>query len=360
MGFVFHIIYALIHAYFRLIGPNHKRRLLAEIIVLKAQLIIARRKYPRSPSLGPIQRFTLGVAFLFIPVNRLSRYAIIVKPATIVKFHRWLVQKKYSLFFRNTSRKPGRPPMSKDIRKLILDIKNHNPCFGCPQIAALIEDRIGLPISEETIRRVLMRYYKGTPGNGPSWLSFLASQADSLWSLDLFRVESILVKSFWVMVVMDNWSRKIIGFAVTPGTVTGESLCEMFNKILSSSKIPKRLAHDHDPLFRFIRWTQNMDILDIEQIWTVPFVPISNPFVERLIGTVRTDLLDRILFWNGPDLERKLENYRTYHNQIRVHSGINGQIPENRYQSKLPTHTSPHQLKWKTYCHGLFNVPIAA
>ena len=162
------------------------------------------------------------------------------------------------------------------------------------------------------------------------------------------------------MVVMDNWSRKIIGFVVTPSTVTGESLCGMFNKILSSGKMPKRLVHDHDPLFRFIRWTRNMDILEIEQIWSVPFFPLSDPFVERLIGTVRRDFLDRILFWNGSDLERKLENYRKYHNQIRVHSGIDGQIPENRYQSKPSIHKNPQDLRWKSYCHGLFNVPMAA
>ena len=123
MRFIFHIIFALIHYFFRLIGPGRKRRFLAEIIILKAQLIIAKRHLSKSPALNPIQRFSLALAFLFIPVKKFSHYAIIIKPATILKFHRWLVKKKYSRFFRNNSRKPGRPPISGELKKLILDIK---------------------------------------------------------------------------------------------------------------------------------------------------------------------------------------------------------------------------------------------
>jgi len=69
------------------------------------------------------------------------------------------------------------------------------------------------------------------------------------------------------------------------------------------------------PCFAFIRWRANLHILEVDEIKTIPFVPPSHPFfVERLIGTVRREYLDRTLFWNRGDLERKLDNYQAYYN----------------------------------------------
>jgi putative transposase len=64
------------------------------------------------------------------------------------------------------------------------------------------------------------------------------------------------------------------------------------------------------PLYRFHQWQANLRILDIREIKTVPYVPCSHPFIERLIGTVRRECLDRLLFWTGADLERKLVDFQ--------------------------------------------------
>ena len=162
------------------------------------------------------------------------------------------------------------------------------------------------------------------------------------------------------MVVMDQWSRKIIGFAVIHSNVNGTSLCSMFNSIVSHRDYPNRLSHDHDPLFHFGQWTRNLSVFEIDEIWTVPHVPWSHPFVERLIGSVRRGLLDRILFWNEVDLLRKLKHYQKYFNEARVHSGIAGSIPQNCYLSLISKKANPNDLIWKKYCHGLFDVPMVA
>jgi putative transposase len=120
-----------------------------------------------------------------------------------LKFHRYFAGKKYSRLYGSHPRKVGRPPISNEIRNLILELKTKNPFFGCPQIASIICDRTGITVSEETIRRIIMSTFKGRPGSGPSWLSFLATQADSLWSIDFFQLESICLKTHWVLVVMD-------------------------------------------------------------------------------------------------------------------------------------------------------------
>jgi len=98
---------------------------------------------------------------------------------------------------------------------------------------------------------------------GPSWLTFLGHSKNSLWSLDLFRTESILLKSHWVLVVMDQFSRRLIGFAVQPVTVDGSALCRLFNQAIAAQGQCLRLSFDHDPLFQFHRWQANLRVLGI-------------------------------------------------------------------------------------------------
>jgi transposase InsO family protein len=238
---------------------------------------------------------------------------------------------------------------------LVIEIKKENPSFGCPRIALTVTKRTGYTSSQETVRRILRNADFGLPDDGPSWLSFLGSQVDSLWSVDMFKVESLLLQTHWVMVVMDQFSREISGFASMKTTaLSGESICALFNRILGAHEPPKRLTHDHGPLFHFHRWKSNMSILDIEEIWSVPHVPKSHPFVERLIGTTRREFLDHTLFWNQADLESKLGEFQVYFNEARVLQGIFGECPSSRYStirknvasvlSGLERHIWPHNL----------------
>ena len=197
-----------------------------------------------------------------------------------------------------------------------------------PRIAQQISKAFGIEIDKDVVRRVLAKHYRPTSGGGgPSWLTFIGHTKDSLWSVDLFRCESITLKSHWVMVVMDQFTRRLIGFGVYAGDVDGIALCRMFNKAISGMGIPKYLSTDHDPLFEYHRWQANLRILDVEEIKSVPYTPISHPFVERLIGTLRREFLDQILFWNTRDLDRKLEEFRDYYNVHRVHASLGGETP---------------------------------
>ena len=101
----------------------------------------------------------------------------------------------------------------------------------------------------------------------------------------------------------------------------------MFNHAIAKKPLPKYLSTDNDPLFRFHRWRANLKILDIEEIKAVPFTLISRPLVERLIGSLRRELLDQLFFWNQLDLDRKLLSYADYYNVYRCHSGLAGAIP---------------------------------
>jgi transposase InsO family protein len=113
---------------------------------------------------------------------------------------------------------------------------------------------------------------------GPSWLTFLGNMKDSLWSVDLLRCESVILRTYWVMVVMDQYSRRIIGFGIQPGVVDGVALCRMFKQAIRGQKTPKYLSSDHDPLYRFHQWQANLRVLDVTEMKTVPYVPLSHPY----------------------------------------------------------------------------------
>jgi hypothetical protein len=92
----------------------------------------------------------------------------------------------------------------------------------------------------------------------------------------------------------------------------------------------------------------------------VPCARRSHAFVERLIGTIRREYLDRTLFWNRSDLERKLEHYQAYYNHHRCHTGLAETTPSDRGGLPAPPSAQLESYTWRLHCHGLFQTPIAA
>ena len=212
------------------------------------------------------------------------------------------------------------------------------------------------------MHRVLSKHYRQSPGGGgPSWLSFIGHTTDSLWSVDLFRCESIVLQSYWVLVVMDQFTRRVIGLGVQRGSVDGSSLCRMFNDAVRGQGAPRHLSTDHDPLFEEHRWHAHLRVLEIDEIKTVPYVPMSHPFVERLIGTMRREFLDHVLFWNARDLERKLADFTTYYNGSRSHASLAGNTPLGIAAGQQPVHSAElDHVCWVSHCRGLVQLPMAA
>jgi hypothetical protein len=269
---------------------------------------------------------------IFMRPARLLRSAIILKPATILSFHRALVKRKYrDLFTPKNHGKPGPKGPSRELIAAIVETKRKNPNFGYQRIADQIALVFAIEIDKDVVRRVLAKHYRPDPGSqGPSWLTFLGHSKDSLWSVDLFRCESLHLKSHWVMVVMDQFSRRIIGFAVHAAATDGPTVCRMLNGIVSGAMPPRYLSSDNDPLFLFGQWRANLRILDVTEVKTVPYVPLSHPFVERLIGTIRRDFLDHVPFWSARDFQRKLTDFQDYYNHARVHRALDRGPPAER------------------------------
>jgi hypothetical protein len=356
------IIYLLFHLLStvpRLARLGGGRSVIAENLLLKQQLIIHSRSRQRAPNLTTQDRTLLGFLSLFMHPKRIARSSIIIRPSTLLSFHNAMKKRKYRLLYSpGGGKRPGPKGPSKEVINAIVEMKQRNHRFGCPRIAQQINVAFGLDLDRDTVRRVLAVHYNTDPGNhGPSWLTTLGHAKDSLWSVDLFRCESILLNSHWVMVVMDQYTRRIIGFAVHAGNVDGLALCRMFNGATATQGWPKCLSSDNDPLFQYHRWKTNLRVLDVEEIKSLPHVPMSHPFVERLIGSVRRELLDQTLFWTATDLENKLRDHQSYYNNCRTHSGREGTTPVDSGSEKV---IAINSYRWQKHCRGLFQLPVAA
>ena len=117
---------------------------------------------------------------------------------------------------------------------------------------------------------------------------------------------------------------------------------------------------DNDPLFLYQQWQANLRFLGVDEIKTVPYTPISHPFIERLIETIRREYLDHILFWNVQDLERKLADFRQYHNRDRVHQSLGRNTLAVVCGDPLPLRAKLSNHSWASHCNGLFLTQVAA
>jgi putative transposase len=173
------------------------------------------------PSAGrPIDR-----RIIVVP-RRLAQCAIVVKPPTFVESSSRSHPPKIPIvIFSKTSSKARSKGPKSGLDSAVVEMKQRNPRSGCPRIAEQIALVFGTSINKDVVRRILAaHYHPSADGAGPSWLTFLGHVKDSLHSIDLFRCESVVLRTYWVLVVMDQCIR-LVGFGIHAGTVDGLTLC---------------------------------------------------------------------------------------------------------------------------------------
>src|SRR6201987_2173624 len=329
----------------RLARPSGLRSVVAESVLVRHQLLILSRGRKRAPNLRAADRTIVGLCTLFIRPTRILRSAIGLRPSPLLHLHKVLKKRKYRMLFsRPGARRPGPKGPNKELIDAVLAMKRWNPRWGCPRIAQQTSLAYGVDIDKDVVRRILSAHYRPeSNAAGPSWLTFIGHAKDSLWSCDLFRCESATLRTYWVLAVMDQFARRLIGFGVHCGIVDGVALCRMFQRAIRRHSLSKYLSSDHDPLYQFHQWKANLRVLEVTEIKTVSYVPLSHPFIERLIGTIRREYLDHILFWTSADLGEKLADSQNYYNRYRTHAGLGGRVPE-------PTdHGSAFPLNFESY-----------
>src|SRR6202008_3893602 len=242
-----HLVVLIIHLIAilaQLLEPGRVRSLVAESLLLKHQLLSVNRSRQRSPNLSAWARILAGWMALLVRLTRLLRSAIVLRPSTLLALHKAMSKRKYRMLFStNRRRKPGPKGPSAELIRAVVEMKQRNPNWGCPRIAQQIAFSFNIQIDKDVVRRILAHHYRpGQDSSGPSWLTFLGYMKDSLWSMDLFRCESATQRTHWVLVVMDQCTRRIIGFGVHRGVVDGIGLCRMFNRATRGNTPPSYLS----------------------------------------------------------------------------------------------------------------------
>lgn len=257
--------------------------MLAESLLLKHRLIVLNRSRERAPNLRAADRVIAALLASFIDPRRLFRSAIVIKPSTILRFHHALVARKYRwLFTPKRGGRPGPKGPAPELIAAILEMERRNPRFGYQRIAEQVALVFDVELDKDIVRRVLAKHI------GPS--AAITALPGSRCSATLrtacghsisFRCESLALRSHWVMVLLDQCTLRIVGFAIHACVPDGPAVCRMLATAIAGAKeLPRRLSTDHDPLFEFRRWKANLRIQEIEPVKTLPYVQLDFAAVD--------------------------------------------------------------------------------
>lgn len=173
MNPVLKILLSVISTTLCLLRPGGTRKLVAENLALKQQLIVLNRSRNRAPNLTASDRILFALYTLLIGPERITRVADVIRLSTLFRFHRHLVKRKYScLFTPKTRAKPGSESPPKAVIELVLELKRRNPTFGSPRIASIVNNTLGVDINKDVDRnRIDCKPLHGWSRNaGPVWL----------------------------------------------------------------------------------------------------------------------------------------------------------------------------------------------
>jgi len=320
-----------------------------EILVLRHQLRVLRRTNPHL-TLQPLDRTLQASASRVLPRDRWASF--MVTPATLLRWHRELVRRKWT--YRR--RAPGRPPLDRETADLILRLGRENPRWGCVRIQGELR-KLGIRVGATTIRMLLRRTGLGPAPRrtGPTWSQFLRSQTGGIIATDFFSVETVWLRTLYVLAFIELGTRRIhlTASTVHPDSawVTQQGRNLMMD--LGDRTSPIRFViHDRDTKF-----TGPFDEVfrseGAEVILTPIRAPNANAHVERLISTLRRECLDWTLVWGRRHLDRTLRSYADHYNRNRPHRALGLAAPEPVAEDPVPAR--PRDVRRREILGGLIN-----
>lgn len=304
----FFLVHMLVRRLVRLVGGGSTAAgLEVENAVLRHQLGVLRRSVKR-PELRRRDRVVLAAASGLLPRERWSVF--VVSPQTLLRWQRELVRRKWT--FRR--RPAGRPPLDPELRELVLRLARENPRWGCVRIQGELR-KLGIRVGATTIRTLLRRHELGPAPRrgGPSWTEFLHAQAQGIVACDFFTVETIWLRTLYVLFWIEHGSRR-----VHLAGVTANPDCAWVTQQARNLAIDERLGnvrfliHDRDAKFcgPFDSVVRAEDVRVIE---TPVRAPRANAFAERWVRTVRSECLDHLLIVGRRHLEEVLRIYLAHY-----------------------------------------------
>jgi putative transposase len=289
-----------------------------ELVALRHQVIVLRRQRPHRLRLLSADR--LLWVWLYRVRPQVLETLVLVKPATVVKWHR----KGFRIYWRWRSRCPGRPKTRDEIRNLIRQMSLDNPLWGAPRVHGELL-KLGIDVSQATVGRYLPRRPK-TPS--PTRRSFLRNHMTGIVAVDMFVVATATFRMLYAVIVLDHHRRRVIHFEVTRNP-TQVWLAQQITEAFPWDTAPRYLLRDRDTSYGLC-FQNRVRAMGIQEVLTAPRSPWQSPYVERIIGSIRRECLDHVIIFNETHLRRVLSCYFRYYHKSRTHLSLNKDCPDPR------------------------------
>ncbi|MEU4742907.1 integrase core domain-containing protein [Actinosynnema sp. NPDC023658] len=295
-----------------------------EILALRHHITILERQLGNArPRFSPGDRAFLAALLHRLPVDTLRRLRLLVRPETVLPWHRDLLARRHAA--RSRPKRPGRPRTIRSIRLLVLRLACENPTWGYRRIHGELLV-LGIKIAASTVWQILKDAgIDPTPERTTTtWSAFLRSQADALMACDFFETSTLSGTRLYVLAVIEHASRRIriLGATAHPTAAWVTQAARNLAMDLDDAGSPARfLIRDRDGKFPALFDTVLADA-GIQVVLSGVRIPRMNAIMERWIRTCRRELLDRTLIWNQRHLLHALRDYEQFYNTHRPHQGI--------------------------------------
>jgi putative transposase len=296
-----------------LIAP--RKALAVENLALRQQLAVLNRKVHR-PQLHRRDRF------FWVILSQLwknwRQVLIIVKPETVIKWHR----QGFKLYWRWKSKAPvGRPKIDKEIRELIKRMSLENPLWGTPRIQSELR-LLSFDLAESTVAKYRVR---GGASPSQTWKTFLANHSKQIAAIDFFTVPTLTFRNLYCFIILLHDRRKVVHLNVTAHP-TAEWTARQIIEAFPEDTAPRYLLRDRDQIYG-AEFRLRVQGMQIEEVITAPRAPFQNPYAERVIGSIRRECLDHLIIIGEDHLRRALRDYFDYYHSSRPHQGLERNSP---------------------------------
>jgi transposase InsO family protein len=246
-------------------------------------------------------------------------------------------KKRFRDYWRDLSqsRPAGRPKIAPELRTLIKRMWSANPTWGSPRIVLELK-KLGIDVAKSTVERYQP---KGPRSTSPGWKTFLALHVNELASMDFFVVPTAGLKVLFVLVILGHGRRRVIHANVTEHP-TAEWTAQQLVEAFPFDTAPPFVVRDGDGIYGE-KVRRQLRAMHVEEIVSAPASPWQNAYAERLIGSIRRELLDHVVVLNDRHLRRLLKTYLAYYDQWRTHRSLDGDAPDSRpVRQAQPARTS--------------------
>jgi len=287
-----------------------------ENLALRHQVMVYKQSISR-PKLRPIDRL------LWVWLSRLwpswQQALEFVQPRTVITWQK----QRFRNYWRRLSQqgKPGRSAISKEVRELIQNMWRANPTWGSPRIVGELR-KLGITVAKSTVEKYRPRLYKPP---SPTWKAFLTNHVKDIVACDFFTVPTATFRVLFVFIMLAHERRRIVHFNITEHP-TAQWTAQQIVDAFPWDTAPRYLLRDRDSIYGS-RFQDRVDHMGIEEVKIARRSPWKNPCCERMIGSIRRDVVDHVIVLNDRHLMRLRRTYLSYYHGFRTHLSLDMDCP---------------------------------